>query len=59
MKKKHDQIVLLAKPMLKTIEVSVSKAFIDSNISLDKFLSVNNLLKEYDDMKEEIKNSNK
>ena len=58
-KKKHDQIVLLPKPMLNTIEVSVCKAFIDSNISLDKFLSVNNLLKEYDDMKEEIKNSNK
>ena len=57
-KKKHDQIVLLAKPMLNTIEVSVSKALIDSNISHDKFVSVNNLLKEYDDMKEEIKNSN-
>ena len=45
--------------MLNTIEVSISKAFIDSNISLDKFLSVNNLLNEYDDIKEEIKNSNK
>ena len=59
MKKKHDQIVLLVKPMLNTIEVSVSKAFIDSNISLDQFLSVNNLLNEYDDINEEIKNSNK
>ena len=59
MKKKHDQIVLLAKPMLNTIEVLISKALIDSNISLDKSLSVNNLLNEYDDMKEEIKNSNK
>ena len=50
---------MLAKPKLNTIEVSVSKALIDSNISHDKFVSVNNLLKEYDDMKEEIKNSNK
>ena len=58
-KTKHDKIVLLAKPKLNTIEVSISKALIDSNISHDKFVSVNNLLKEYDDMKEEIKNSNK
>ena len=50
---------MLAKPKLNTIEVSISKALIDSNISHDKFVSVNNLLKEYDDMKEEIKNSNK
>ena len=35
-----------------------SEALIDSNISNDEFVSVNNLLKEYDDMKEEIKNSN-
>ena len=35
-----------------------SEALTDSNISNDEFVSVNNLLKEYDDMKEEIQNSN-
>ena len=42
-KKKHDKIVLLAKDKLNSIEVLVSKALIDSNISHDKFVSVNNV----------------
>ena len=46
--KKHDKIVLLAK----------SKALTDSNISHDEFVLINNVLKEFYDMKEEIKNSN-
>ena len=49
---------MLAKTNLSTIEVLISKAFIDSHISHDEFVSVNNVLKEYDDMKEDIKNSN-
>ena len=57
-RKKLDKIVLLAKPKLNTIEVSISKALVDSNISHHKFVSINNVLKEYDDMKEEIKHSN-
>ena len=32
----------------------ISKALIDSNISHDKFVLINNVLKEYDKMKEEI-----
>ena len=40
------------------MEVLNYKALIDSNIGHDEFVSVNNVLKEYDDMKEEIKNSN-
>ena len=55
--KKHNKIVLLAKNKLNVIEVLISKALIDSNISHDEFASVNNVLKEYDDAKEEIKNS--
>ena len=48
-KKKHDKIVLIAK--------SVSnKALIDSNISHDEFVLINKVIKEYDDMEEEIKN---
>ena len=57
-KKKHDKIVLLAKSKLNSIEILISKALIDSNISHDEFILINNFLKEYDDMKEEIKNSN-
>ena len=55
-KKRHDKIVLLRKDKLNTIEVLISKALIDSYISHDEFVSVNNVLKEYNKMKEEIKN---
>ena len=55
-KKKHDKIVLLAKSKLNRIEVLISKALIDSNISHDEFVLINNVLKEYDKIKEEIKN---
>ena len=48
---KHDQIVLLSKIKLNSVEVSISKALIDSNISHNEFGSVNNVLKEYDHMK--------
>ena len=45
---------MLAKSKLNDIEVLISKALINSNISHDKFVLVNNVPKEYDDMKEEI-----
>ena len=51
-KKKHDKIVLLAKCKLKVL---LSKSLVDSNISHDKFVLISNVLKEYIDMKEEIK----
>ena len=38
------------------IEVVIFKALIDSNVSLNEFILINNMLKEYEDMKEEIKN---
>ena len=47
---------MLGKAKLTGIEVLISKALIDSNISYDDFFIINNVLKEYDDMKEEIKN---
>ena len=47
---------MLGKAKLNGIEVLISKALIDSNISYDDFFIINNVLKEYDDMKEEIKN---
>ena len=55
-KNKHDKIVLLAKSKLNKIEVSFSKALIGSNISHDQFILINNVLKEYSKMKEEINN---
>ena len=55
-RKKHDKIVLLAKTKLNAIEVLISKALIDSYINHDKFVSVNNVLKAYNEIKEEIKN---
>ena len=39
-----------------TIEVLICKASIDSYISCDKFVLVNNVLKEYNEIKEKIKN---
>ena len=55
-KKKHDEIVLSGKDKLNTIKVLISKALIDSYISHDEFTSVNNVLREYNEMKMEIKN---
>ena len=52
-------MVLLANSKLNSIEVLISKALIDSNISHDEFVLINNVLKEFYDMKEQIKNSNK
>ena len=41
-KKEHDKIVLLEKDKLNTIEVLISKDLIDSYITHDEFVSVNN-----------------
>ena len=54
-RKKHDKIVLLVKTKLKTIQVLISRALIDSYIRYDEFVSENNILKEYDYMKKAIK----
>ena len=46
---------MLTKPRLNSIEVLVSKALIDSNISHVEFVSINNVLKNSDDMKKKLK----
>ena len=51
-------MVLLANSKLNSIEVLISKALIDSNISHDEFVLINNVLKKFYDMNEEIKSSN-
>ena len=55
-KKKHDKIVLLPKSKLNSIEVLISKTLIDSKISHYEFVLINNVVKEYDNMTEEIQN---
>ena len=54
-KKKHDEMVLLAKIKLNSIEVLISKPLIDLVNSHDGFVLINNVLKEYGNVKEEIK----
>ena len=54
-KNKNDKIALLQKTKWDTVEVLISKALIDSHISYVEFVSTNNVLREYYDMKEEIK----
>ena len=53
--KKHDKIELLAKSKLNTKEVLIYKALVDSHNSHYEFVLTNNVLKEYDYLKEEIK----
>ena len=42
--------MLLAKSKLNSIDVLLSKVLIDSNISRDEFVLINNVLKEFCDM---------
>ena len=46
---------MLAKIKLNSLEVFFSKTLIDVSISHGEFVLINDLLKEYDDMKEKIK----
>ena len=55
-KKKHNKAVLLAKSKLNSVEVLIYKFLIDSVISHDEFVVIDNVLKEYNEMKEETKN---
>ena len=55
-RKRHGKIVSLGKAKLDTIEPLISKAFIDSCISHEKIMSVNNALRKYNEIKKEIKN---
>ena len=56
--KRHDKILSLVKSKLNSIQVLIPKTLIDLNISHDEFTLRNNVLKQFYDMKEEIKNSN-
>ena len=52
----HDKIVFLGKDKLNTIEVLISKVLIDPYISHDEFVFVNNVLREYNRIKKDMKN---
>ena len=52
-KKKHDKIVSLGKDKLNTIEVLM--ALIDSYVSHDEFILANDVVRQYNEEKEEIK----
>ena len=47
---------MLAKSILNSIDVLISNALIDSVINHGEFVLIDNVLKEYSKMKEEIKN---
>ena len=47
--KRHDKTILLLKTKPSTIEDLTSRTLIDCYINHDEFLSVNNLLKKYDE----------
>ena len=49
---------MLVKSKLNTIEVLLSEDLVDSDTSHDEFVSINNSLKEFYNIKEEVKNSN-
>ena len=49
--KKRNTTALLGKSKLNNIEILISKALIDSNISHHEFVLINNVLKEYENMK--------
>ena len=52
-KKKHDKIMFLGKDKLNT-ENLISKALIDLYISHDKLVSANNVLREYNEIKNSV-----
>ena len=47
---------MFTKSKLNNIELLISKALTDSKISHIEFILISNVRKEYDEMKEEIKN---
>ena len=49
-------MVMFAKFKLNSLEVLISKALIDSNINHEESVLINDVLKEYDNMKGEFEN---
>ena len=51
-KERHNKVALLAKLKLDNIEVLITLDLINQDISHDKLISVNDVLKEYNEIKE-------
>ena len=57
-KKKHDQILMLAKSKYNSIEALISQALIDIDISHEEFITILKEKDKYEKMKENIKDKN-
>ena len=57
-KKKHDQILMLAKSKYNSVETLISQALVDMDISHKEFITILNEKDRYESMKENIKNKN-
>ena len=52
-KKNHDKIVLLGKDKINTFEVIIFKSLINSYVSQNEFVLVNNVLREFNEMEKD------
>ena len=52
-KKNHDKIVLLGKDKINTFEIIIFKSLINSYVSHNEFVLVNNVLREFNEMKKD------
>ena len=57
-KKKHDQILMLAKSKYNSIEALISQALNDINISHKEFITILKEKDRYERMKENVRNKN-
>ena len=57
-KKKYNEIILLARSKLNSIEIKISEALINSEISHEDFITIINEEKEYRELKESIRMMN-
>ena len=58
-KKKHDNILMLAKSKLNSIETLISQALIDMDISHEEFVTILNEKDKYENMKDNVRSENK
>ena len=57
-KKKHDEILMLAKIKLNSFETLISQALIDMNISHEEFIKILKGKDRYEMMKDNLRNEN-
>ena len=57
-RKKHDKILMLAKSKFSSIDLLISQAFIDMNISHEEFITILREKDRHETMKENLKNIN-